>query len=68
MGVLRSLERKLCRPFQGSWQSSPYTYGWKPWAMISRPLRGGTRAEQTHVVAVLGLDPNSQRRNAAAAA
>ena len=49
------------------WQMSKLqSHGWKPWAMISRPLRGGTPAEQLHLVAACGLDPNSQRPNAAA--
>ena len=39
---------------------------WKPWAMISRPLWGATPSEQPRLFAALGLDPNSQRPNAAA--
>ena len=67
-GVVRSLSQKLCRPFQGFSEVIAAYPRLKPWAMISRPLRGGPLGEQPHFISAFHLDRNSHRPDAAAKA
>ena len=57
MSVVSSL--KLYRPFRGFEEMIAAYPRLKPWAIISRPLRGETPRAAT-VVAALGLDPSSR--------
>ena len=57
MGVIRTLWRRLYRPFQGFREKLAVYPRLKPWAIVSRPLRGGNPVETAQLGCSFGFNP-----------